>query len=271
MITVRHRAALFSAILATTAAVLAVSGPATAAVDGFDVKITELPSTFAAGGQPRTITVVASTDVGRDCQKVRWSMLMQVDGVELDEVKVERVEDTGSVPLQVESNGDTARLTDARLDPGELCRGRTVTARYEVSFSDDAEDGRVQFQAEAYDVRAQLLERASGTSEVVNGAEPEPSEEPSPSPSASATPGDGLGADSDVSGTPEEESAAPDPAATGIAAVPAAKGGSPSLLGAGLIVGAVFIFLGVGLLLRLRLKARQSPGSALPRRFHPAP
>lgn len=251
-----------------------MGAPATAAVNGFNVKITELPSTFAAGAEPGTITVVASTDVGRDCQKVRWSMLMQVDGVRLDEVKVERVEDSGSVQLQVESDGDTARLTDAELDPGALCPGRTVTARYQVSFSDDAADGQVRFQAEAYDVRAQLLERASATSAVVNAgdtAQPTPSPEatPSPTPSEDGSADDADSADSDVAG--DDTSPTPQGSTTDIAAVPAANRGSSSLLGVGLVVGAVFIFLGVGLLMRLRLRARQADEPAMPSGFNPMP
>ena len=44
----------------------------------------------------------------------------------------------------------------------------------------------------------------------------------------------------------------------------------PSLLGPGLIVGAVLVFLGVGLLLRLRLRGRKLDAPAMPSRFHPS-
>ena len=279
----RHRAGVFSTIVAvtaaaTTTAVVAVAGPAAAAVPGFDVRITELPDTFAAGGGPDTVTVVASTDTGRRCQKVRWSMLMRVDGVRLDQVKVDRIEDTGSFPLQVQATGDTARLTDARLDPGTLCPGRTVTARYRVAFADDAAQGRVTFQAEAYDANERLLQQASATSQVVgeddaddDGAQ---EDEPAPSPSPSAAD------EADEEATPEptdgiDESAGDgteptSPAADSIAAVPASAGGSRGLLGAGLIIGAVLIFLGVGLLLRLRLRGRRQDQPTPTGHFHPA-
>lgn len=253
--------------MAVTAGVMALSTPALAAVNGFDVKITELPRTFAAGAGPATVTVVASTNSGAPCQKVRWSMLMQVDGVQLDQVKVKRVEDDNSFPLQVQANGDTARLTDAELDPGTLCNGQTVTARYEVSFDDEADSGTVRFQAEAYDVRERLLQRADGTSTVVNGDDTQgddSADKPTPSATPSDDSGDTSGTDDPVAAGTQNRDDIPDPSKTpAIAAVPASNGRTPSLLGAGLIIGALLMFMGVGLLLRLRLRARY-PDRAAP-------
>ena len=147
----RHRAAaLLSGVLAIAAATLALPSPAQAAVEGFKVTITQLPDEFEAGAKARTVRwSPPPTTTGR-CRKVRWSMVLKVDGVDLDQVKVNRVEDDGDFPLQVQSDGDTARLTDVRFDPGSLCRGQTVTAVYRVAFDDDA-DGEVTFQAQAFD------------------------------------------------------------------------------------------------------------------------
>ena len=50
-------------------------------------------------------------------------MVLTVDGADLDQVRVDRVEEDGNFPLRVRTEGDTARLTDVRLDPGQLCRG----------------------------------------------------------------------------------------------------------------------------------------------------
>jgi hypothetical protein len=266
MVAVRYRTALLYSILAVATAVFAVPGPATAAVPGFQVQITELPGTFAAGGDPGTVTVVASTDVGRRCQKVRWSMLMKVNGISLDQVRVDRVEQNGAFPLSVQTDGDTARLTDVQVDPGELCRGRTVTAEYRLTFAQAVTDGQVTLQAEAYDTTERLLQLASVTREVVNGerqAQPTPTEDADPTPAPSE---DGEAADEEpeVSPTAEQTGGA-------IAAVPASKaGGDRSLLGAGLIVGAVLIFLGVGLLLRLRLRSRRQDQLDATRHFYPA-
>jgi hypothetical protein len=262
MIAVRHRAAaVLTTAVAMATVVLAGPGPARAAVDGFDVTITELPARFTAGADARTVTVVASTEAGRNCEKVRWSMLLEVEGVALDQIRVDRVEEDGSFPLQVQAQGDTARLTDVRLDPGRLCPGRTVTARYQVAVDDAAADGRVTFQAQAFDSGDRLLEEASASSRVVGEAG---AESPSPAPSETES----------ESAAPEQEDAgaaapsAPAAPGDGLAADPAAgEGGVPSLLGPGLVVGAVLVFLGVSLLLRLRLRNRGA--KAVPAAFGP--
>jgi hypothetical protein len=269
MVAVRNRTALLYSILAVATAIFAIPGPASAAVPGFEVKITELPGEFAAGAAASTLTVVASTDAGRRCQKVRWSMLMRVNGIDLNQVTVERVEDNGSFPLSVQANGDTARLTDVQLDPGSLCRDSTVTARYQVSFASEVTDGQVTFQAEAYDAAERLLQQATATREVVNGdaaADPAESPDPSPTPSAEAS------GDDEESTEPTEQETAPSgsKAPGSIAAVPRGSGTDTNLLGVGVIVGAVLIFLGVGLLLRLRLRSRRGGGPASPEPFYPA-
>jgi hypothetical protein len=233
------------------------------AAPGFAVQYTELPGEFVAGGSPSTVTVVASTDAGGRCQKVCWSMLVRVAGVGLDEVRVDRIEESGSFPLAIRATGDTARLTDRDLDPGELCRGRTVTARYRLGFAGNATPGEVTLQAEAYDRNARLLEQSVATRAVVG----EQGDAASPSPTGSADP-EPSGAPGDASAAPEE----PSPTASapgGVAAVPTAgTRGSTNLLGVGLIIGAVLIFLGVGILLRMRLRNRADRRRETP--FYPA-
>ncbi len=242
---------LLAALLGAAPAAVAAPGTAQAAA-GFDVQITELPGRFVAGEDPSTVTVVASTDVGRRCQKVRWSLVLRVNGISLDQVRVDRVEDSGSFPLAVQAGGDTARLTDRDLDPGELCPDRTVTARYRLGFDEEVTDGAVTLQAGAFNRLGQLLEESSVTRDVVAeaGAAPTPSDSPTPEESESAEVDEG-----DTASPTDEPS--PDPSG-GVASVPAAgTGRSTSLLGVGLIVGAVLIFLGVGILLRMRLRNRE--------------
>jgi hypothetical protein len=268
LVAVRHRVALLSTVLAMVAATLALPGRASAVEPGFQVAITEVPGTFTAGARARTVTVVASSELNR-CQKVRWSLIMQVSGPDLDEIEVARVEDNGSFPVQVETSGaDTARITDVRLDPGQLCRGRTVTARYQVAFDDNSDSGQVLFQAQAFNAGRTLLQETTARSKIT-GEEPEaeptktPSEKPSPSKSASPEP------EESATGEQADE---PEPAKTqdNVAAVPASgSGGTPSLLGPGLIVGGILVFLGVGLLMRLRLRNRAPKHSQVPTGFYP--
>lgn len=262
----RRAAVLVSGVLATATAVLGVGAPASAAVEGFDVTITEVPDEFEAGADARTVEVVASTDDRGGCRKVRWSMVLRVDGVDLDQVRVSRVEEYDSFPLRVQSDGDTARLTDVRFDPGSLCRGRTVTARYRVGFDDDADEGRVTFQAQAFDASTRLLQEATAISRVVGAAD---DDEPSPSPSPSESE-----PEPEESEQPDEAAEATDavaaPPAGGLDARPAAgQGGAPSLLGPGLIVGAVLVFAGVGLLMRIRMRNRAPKRHAMPSSFRP--
>ncbi|WP_199516922.1 hypothetical protein [Nucisporomicrobium flavum] len=268
----RHRAALAATALAAAAATLALPGPASAVEPGFAVRITELPATFGAGAESRTLTVVASTDRVR-CLKVRWSLVLRAEGSALDQIEVERVEENGAFPVRVQSNGNTARITDVNVDPGQLCRGRTVTARYRIGFDDDAGTGRVEFQPQAFDAAGTLLQQASGQSPVVGqqpaatGA-PTETAEPTPTPTAEETRDSG---DEAIDGG-GEATATPGPAESDdLGAVPASASGDgdgPSLLGPGLIVGAVLVFLGVGLLLRLRMRGRgTSRHGALPTGF----
>lgn len=274
----RHRAAaVVSTILAIAAATLALPAAASAVVPGVTVRITQLPDRFVAGDDPRKITVVASADESRRCQRMRWSLVLRVAGITLDEVRVERVPEPGGSPLRVRSEGDTARITDVLFDPRALCPGRTVTAQYRVAFTGDR-GGQVTFEGQAFDAAGRLLQSGTGASRVVasddEDAEPEPTEaaptsEPSPSPSESdaadvATPGD-----QDTS----DPAAVPPPGGDITANRTSQSGGIPSLLGPGLIVGAVFVFVGVGLLLRIRMRNRSSKVNRrqLPTSFYPAP
>jgi hypothetical protein len=263
MIAVRHRAAaLLSGVLAIAAATLALPAPAQAAVKGFKVTITKLPDEFEAGAKARTVEVVASTDNEGRCRRVRWSMVLKLDGVDLDQVTVKRVEDDNNFPLQVQADGDTARLTDVRFDPGSLCRNKTVTARYQVAFDDDADEGKVTFQAQAFDAATRLLEEASATSRVVGGRA-----EPSPSPSESESP---APEESPAAVEEEPDAAVAPPGGDDLSANPASsEGGVPSLLGPGLIIGALLVFAGVGLLLRIRLRNRAPKHQQMPTGFYP--
>ena len=266
----RHRAALAATALAVAAATLVLPGRASAAEPGFAVRITDLPATFGAGAESRTLTVVASSDRAR-CQKVRWSLVLRVDGPGLDEIDVDRVEEDGDFPVRVQTDGDTARITDDGLDPGQLCRGRTVTARYQISFDDDADTGRVLFQPQAFNAAGTLLQEASAQSPVVGqqpAATESPTETASPSPAPSETE-EAEEADEGIDGEQAAPTGEPEQS-DDIGAVPAsAAGNGPSLLGPGLIVGAVLVFVGVALLLRLRMRGRDpARHSAVPTGFH---
>ncbi|RKN49072.1 hypothetical protein [Micromonospora endolithica] len=225
-------------------------------------ELSGLPDEFRAGDRVETVAAVVRRDRG-GCVKVRWSMVLRVQGLRLDQVKVDRVEETGSFPLEIRTEGDTARLTDRQLDPGTLCPDRTVTARYRVAFAEDVTRGRVTLAAEAYDAGLRLLARETATRSVVGArgaatptsAAPEPTgptEPPTEEPEAPST--DGEVSDEDAAEVPLPADVPP---AAGAGRPVAATGGF-GVVQAAFLLGGLLLFLGVGLLLRLRQVTRNA-------------
>ncbi|MFV2104098.1 hypothetical protein [Micromonospora sp. LOL_024] len=239
---------------------VAMAAPAQAA---FATELGGLPAEFTAGGRVETVSAVVSRSDQGGCIKVRWSMVMSVQGLRLDQVRVDRIEETGSFPVEVRTEGASARLTDRELDPGTLCPGRTVTAQYRIAFAGDVDQGRVSLAAEAYNQNLQLLSRQSATREVVGRgtarpttAVPTPSEgstvDPAEVPTVDPTEEDGgLADDAAAAG------GAADPSAAGVAGNQVSRSGGIGLTEAAFLLGGLLLFLGVGLLLRLRQLNRE--------------
>ncbi|WP_173056311.1 hypothetical protein [Phytohabitans houttuyneae] len=232
------RTGLVLGVLVVSTAVAA--SPASAA-QGVTVRISEVTGRFEAGASPAQMTVVA-TKRTRECIKVRWSLVVSVENMSLDQLTVDRREEDGSFPVDFQADGAEGRLTDERLDPGTLCRNRTVTARYTFRFDDDAGGGRVSLRAEAYDARNEFLESDTTTRNVQGDA-------PSPSPTPSQ----------EEAGDPTEEAEAPIAGDIADPTTPVAKTGGSGLLPVGLAVGGMMVFLGLTLLLRARSKLLRKP------------
>ena len=225
--------------------------PARAAA-GFATELSGLPDEFTAGDRVETLSAVVSRSDGGGCVKVRWSMLLGVQGLRLDQVRIDRVEESGSFPLQIRAEGAVARLTDRELDPGTLCPGRTVTARYRVAFADDVTRGRVSFAAEAYDEDLRLLARQTATRQVVGeGVEATPSATPEPSEGSAEPTASANDPQNPAEATPSDEAVVelPPPGAAGR---PVAQAGGFGVVQAAFLLGGLLLFLGAGLLLRLR-------------------
>ncbi|QLQ40059.1 hypothetical protein [Micromonospora robiginosa] len=228
------------------------AAPARAAA-AFSTELSGLPDEFTAGNRVETLSAVVSRSdrANRDdCVKVRWSMLLRVQGLRLDQVKVDRVEETGSFPLEIRTEGDTARLTDRELDPGVLCPGRTVTARYRVAFAEDVGRGQVSIAAEAYDPQLRLLARRTASRQVVGEAAA-----PTPEPTAtSAEPTDPPSEEPVAEESETDESTDPavvEPPANA-AGQPVASTGGFGVVQAAFLLGGLLLFLGAGLLFRMR-------------------
>lgn len=247
----RHRAAarLTTALGLVAAslvwATLVGAAPAAAAVEGFSVNLGQAPATFTIGKAAKPLTAVASTDRDGRCRKVRWSLTIRTDGISLDQVRVNRIENGQAFRVRAQIGDEAARVTDVQADPGQLCRGQNVTGRWDISFL-GPDSGKVTFEARALEGGRELA-AAGLTSRVVTPVAATTS--PTPAPAATDTPAE-QAAD-DTAGTPnagESTAGALNPSA-----------GTPSVLGPGLIIGAVLVFLGVALLLRIRTRNRKDP------------
>jgi hypothetical protein len=262
MIVMRHRAAArLTTALALVAASLAWAGPARAA-EGFSVRLGQAPATFTIGKAAKSLTAVASTDRERRCHRVRWSLTIRTDGVSLDQIRVNRIENGRAFRVRAQLGNDAVRVTDAQADPGQLCRGRTVTGRWDIAFT-GPDSGTVSFEARALEGGRELAATAL-TSRVITpvAATTGPTSPVATDPAGEQTAGDGV---ADTPGERESASAALNPAA-----------GTPSVLGPGLIIGAALVFLGVALLLRIRTRNRRDPAwqaktQVLPTGFYSMP
>jgi hypothetical protein len=225
--------------LCTVLVIVTVSGFASAApvaaAEGVTVQITQLPGEFVAGGPPAPVTVVASRSRG-GCIKLRWSLALRVDEARPDRVRVDRIEQDGPFPVDTEVTGNAARVTDQRLDPGTLCRNRTVTAQYEITFPGDA-TGEVTLVAEAFSAGGELLDRTTVT-RGIRPAETSPTPEPAPGAAAGAA-------------APAQSGAASQGAADRVSDEGVVRIGP-----IGLAAGALMVLLGLGLLVRVRRRSR---------------
>lgn len=246
---------------AVAVAVAVVPAPAQAAAPGFDLEFVDAPGSFTAGGGREDVRVEVSTDRRRPCLKVRWIMQVRAEGFPINQVAFRRIEEDRDFPTRQAAQGDTAQIADAQPDPGQVCGDDTVEAPYQFEVKGE-QGGRIEFRAVALDVGGRPLAQSSRTvtvqGEQRRTAEPTPSTaSPSPTeddddasaaPSEPAEPSDGGGGgDATVSAPP------PDPQAR-----VSGTDDDSNLLLPGLAVGAVLVFAGVALLVRLRARTRQA-------------
>ncbi|MEV4282314.1 hypothetical protein [Actinoplanes xinjiangensis] len=240
----RHRiAALIGAVVA--GAVLSAptgAAPAAADVPGFSVRVTA-PDTFTAARSAETVTAVVTSESGR-CRKVRWVLIVRSE-VDPGQLRVTRVEEDGEFDTSTDTDGDTTTIIDEALDPGTLCRGRTVTGRWQITF-DGPDGGDVRFEAQAFDDQETLLTTAGASATVRGQRTASPSPEPSEAPAGNGA--DEEDEDAGDGGTVIEQA--------GGDTETALVADQTSLLGPGLIIGGICVFLGVLLLLRLRVRSR---------------
>ncbi|GAA1634065.1 hypothetical protein [Actinoplanes couchii] len=251
----RYRIAALTGAVVAGAVVSAVpfATPASADERGFSVRVSA-PGDFTAGRSAETLTAVVTSD-NRRCRKVRFVLLMR-SRIDAGQYRVTRVEEDGPFATTDRTEGTTTTFVDNDLDPGTSCRGRTVTGRWQVGFEGPA-GGDVQFEVRAFDEQNTLLSSA-GANASVEGEEEEEEEErsPSPSPEPSESEEAPVEEESDQPAAPIEQERTADTGGNNADAALIAN--QSSLLGPGLIVGGICVFLGVMLLIRLRSRARRT-------------
>ena len=250
---------LTAAALAVAAATVAWAAPAQADTPGFAVNITQAADTFTVGKGAHTLSAVVSTDRQLPrCLKVRWDLVISTDGISLDQIRITRVENGRSFPARTDLQEDSAQVVDAQPDPGQLCRDQTDTGTWAVAFT-GPDNGSVTFSARALSEQGRVLATGQASSQVVTPVADKRSKSPSASASASAS----ADPSASPSFSPEPtEAAVIAPAVRESSADPAALAKNTSglsVLVPGLIVGAVLVFFGVALLLRLRSRSRRNP------------
>lgn len=242
------------AALAVATATLAWAAPAVADLPGFDVKVAQAPDTFTVGNDAHTLSAVVSTSsdrLQRRCVKVKWALIISTKGVSLDQARVNRIEGGKSVAIKARFQGEDARIVDEQVDPGQLCRNQSVTAKWTVSFT-GPDNGSVNFSMQAISQRGQVLATGGATARVVTTVADKPSKSASPSPSATST----------FSPQPTEAVVANLPTSSSVdPAALAKKTSGVGVLLPGVLVGLVLVLGGVFLLLRIRARNRRlAPG-----------
>ncbi|MBO4207072.1 hypothetical protein, partial [Micromonospora echinofusca] len=254
---VRGGAVRFAAGAALVAGLLA-TGAAPALAEGDSVRV-RAASSFTAGGGPGAVNlgVTKKTD---GCVLVRTGLALQLSGVTAGQVRVEVALAGQWRPIPVSGTGTLTTVRTAPTNP-TLCKGKSLSVRYRVTFLAGAPSGRLNIIGQAIAGTGRTIGYGGTTSKVVGGRAtaptPTPSRKPTPSVTAGATPT--VGAAAPTTGS------APLPADEAPAAVPASTG-SGGGFGIGtfvMIFGAAMVAIGVALLVFLlrRSRAEQQPRS----------
>lgn len=239
---VRRGATRLAAVLTLVAGLVAIgAAPAAAAEDNVGIR---LPSRFTAGGSAGSVSV-SVTKRTEGCVVVRTALAIRLEQLPADQVAVEVSRDGEWRPLSVSSAGDGLVVTE-RTAPNQpvLCRKRSLSVRYRVTFLGGAPGGEATLVAEAYTGGGGLIDRAAGTRSVVNhsGVVPTPrtTESPTPSPATEAAGVAGQQSPGALAGQPRQN-------------------GGGDFFGVGAVVmllGVVMVGVGIALLVVLLRRAR---------------
>ncbi|MEU7589023.1 hypothetical protein AB0A95_22360 [Micromonospora sp. NPDC049230] len=243
--TVRRRAARLAAVCGLVGG-LVMLGASPALADEDSVRV-GAASSFAAGGSAQAVNVAVRKRTD-GCVLLRTVLFLNLEELQPHQLKVEV--NAGGRWNQVAVTGGGGAVGTAQTSPSRptLCKGKSITVRYRVTFGAGAPGGRLAVTGVAVSAAGQEVGRGSDAARVT-GARVTPS--PTPSRKATPTPSPTDVATVDDAATPAAlggESVAPDTSA----AAAASSGTSPVM-----IFGVVMVAIGLLLIVLLFRRSRQ--------------
>ncbi|MER7330114.1 MULTISPECIES: hypothetical protein [unclassified Micromonospora] len=183
---VRRHAARLSAVCALLGGLVAL-GATPALADDDSVRVRSAGS-FTAGGSAEGVSIeVRKRSDG--CVLLRTALGLRLGGLRADQVRAQV--NVGGRWFPVSLSGGGGSVATAATSPANprLCKGKSITVRYQVAFVRGAPGGRLTVTGAA-SASGQLLGRGAVASRVVGARasaspSPTPSKKPSPTPSAS--------------------------------------------------------------------------------------
>ncbi|MFI5485760.1 hypothetical protein [Micromonospora echinaurantiaca] len=249
---VRRHAVRLATIGALLGGLVALGGSPALADDQVRVRSA---GSFTAGGSAEAVAVEVRRRTD-GCVLLRTALGLRLAGVRADQARVQVSYNGQWFPVPLGGGGGSVASSTTSPPNPRLCKGKSITVRYRVSFTAAAPSGRLTVTAEATNAMGQVLGRGADASRVVGGrasASPTPSKKPSPTPSAVPT-----------------EEAAEDVTPVAALANPA---GNTSNAAEGSGIGSVVMFFGIAMvavgillivLLFRRSRADKEPIDAVP-------
>lgn len=250
-----HAGILLAGLVVAGLAVDAVSAPpALAAEDSVRLR---LSSSFRAGGSPGSarLTIAKRTE---GCVSPRAALGIALPGLTPDQVTVETAVDGGQWRRVTVSSGGAGLVMTQRIRPSErpsICKGKSTTIRYRLTFGDAAPNGTVVVVAEAYAGGDTVIGRASGSAKVRGGRSVAAVTLPAVAPTTALPTPQAV---EETTESPEVDvvAVAPSQAGAGQPAVADSGGGGLGLGRVMLLLGVGMVGIGVALLVLLIRRAR---------------
>nr|QLJ96242.1 hypothetical protein HZU44_05375 [Micromonospora carbonacea] len=245
---------------------LVAAGASPALAEGDSVRVGSTDS-FRPGGSPGAVNVEVRKRTG-GCVVLRTGLGLSLAGLAASQVTVQVNLGGHWSPVPVSGGGGAVATGRAAPTDPTLCKGKSVTMRYRLTFAAGTPGGRLTVVGEAVDGRGRAIGRDAVAARVVGAPSPSPSPSPtrSPSPSPSPSPSASPTAEPTTDATTAEEPtlAAVAGPAGGAGTVDAAEEGSGGLSWI-MLFGVGLVVVGVGLIVLLvrRSRADREPADDL--------